>query len=149
MSLLFAPNSDGSVTVSCENEFISLVIQDRKIVQQPQAIKPVNPANNEPNVAKPDDSIFDIIVKRIPPPANITPEAGEKKGKVINATSEDQFLLLLEEELNQHAKTQEPMDIQYHIEENQALNLTKARELIDRLGNPAELGTQIKFVGLP
>jgi hypothetical protein len=124
MTLSVSSNSNGTITITCGNDSITIGAPDPpKQVEIP----PLWPHSG--------------------PAASII--AGKKvKTKVIRVPSGDDLLNAIRKQHDLHIQASEPIIFQFHVQGSEPLSVEKINKALSDLGNPEWMGTQIKLTGL-
>ena len=133
MSLTITRNNNGTITVACGND--SITIGGLALGNTPP-----NPRQDvwiDPYILPDNNGTAASIVAR-----------DKAKTKIVSVPSVDDLPRIMREMHDLHAPTPEPTIFQFHVKANKPLSIESYKKVIFDLGNPDWMGTEIKLTGL-
>jgi hypothetical protein len=126
MTLSVSPNGDGTITITCGNDSVT--------IGAPASSKPQ--ASTDIPVLWPNGGATASIVA-----------GGKAKLNVIRVPSGDDLLKVIREQHDLHVQASEPTIFQFLVQTSEPLNVEEINRTFSDLGNPDWMGTQIKLTG--
>lgn len=133
MSLSITRNNNGTITVACGND--SITIGDPAAANAPP--NPQQPAWVDPYILPDNNGTAASIVWR-----------GQAKTEIVSVPSVDDLPRLVRKMHDLHAPAQKPTIFQFHVKADKALNIETFNKAISDVGNPDWMGAEIKLMGL-
>jgi hypothetical protein len=127
MTISVTPNSDGTITVTCGNDSITIGA----------AAAPKQNASADIPILWPNHGATASIVAD-----------GKAKTMVIRVSPENDLMKAIREQHELHSREPEPIIFQFHVEGSEPLSVEKINEALSEIGNPDWMVTQIKLIGL-
>jgi hypothetical protein len=126
MTLSVSPNNDGTITITCGNDSVT--------IGAPASSRPQGSADIP--ILWPNGGATASIVA-----------GGNAKMHVIRVRSGDDLVKAIKAQHALHVQVSEPAIFQFHVQTSEPLSVEEINRTFSDLGNPDWMGTQIKLTG--
>lgn len=131
MSLSVTRHDDGTITIECSGDSITLAASPSAGTAQPK-----QQADDDIPVLWPNGGATASIVAD-----------GKAELKIVRVPSVDELLIAIKEQHDRHAVAAKPTLFQFYVQGSTPLQVEALNKALSDLGNPDWMGTQIKLTG--